>query len=79
MSELLKYVWFWNGLLKAYDTLWCDGVKLWDIGDRERMWCVINYEASRSALLLEGENLDTLRAEQGVAHGCGLYPTFSVL
>ena len=36
------------------------------------------YEASRSAILLEGEKLASFRVEQGVAQGCSLSPIFSV-
>ena len=65
---------------KAYDTLWRDGLwlKLWDLGVKGRMWCVIKkmYEVSRSTVLLEGT---TFTLEQGVAQGCSLSPIlFSV-
>ena len=68
---------------KAYDTVWRDGlwVKLWDMGVKGRMWHVIKnmYEASRSAILLEGEKSAAFRVEQGVAQGCSLSPIlFSV-
>ena len=41
-----------------------------------RMWHVIKnmYEASRSAILLEGEKSAAFRVEQGVAHGFSLCP-----
>ena len=45
------------------------------------MWRVIQkmYEASRSAVFLEGEKSAVFRLEQGVAHGCSLSPMlFSV-
>ena len=54
--------------------MWHDGlwVKLWDMGVKGRMWGVIKnmYEASRSAILLEGEKSAAFRVEQGVAQGC---------
>ena len=54
---------------RAYDTVWCDGlwVKRWDMGVKGRMWRVIRnmYEASRSAILLEGEKSAAIRVEQG--------------
>ena len=46
-----------------------------------RMWHVIKnmYEASRSAILLEGERSAAFRVEAGVAQGCSLSPIlFSV-
>ena len=62
----------------AYDTVWRDGlwVMLWDMGVKGRMWRVIKnmYEASISAILLEGEKSTTFRIEQGVAQGCSLSP-----
>ena len=66
---------------KAYDTVWRDGlwVKLWDLGVRGKMWRVIKriYEASRSAVLLDGKRSASL--PQGVAQGCSLSPIlFSV-
>ena len=68
---------------KAYDTVWRDGLwyKLWDMGVKGRMWRVIKkmYELSRSVVLLEGEKLDSLNVELGVAHGFSLSPIlFSV-
>ena len=74
---------FFLDVRKAYDTVWRDGlwVKLWDMGVKGRMWRVIKnmYEASRSAILLEGEKSATFRVEQGVAQGCSLSPIlFSV-
>ena len=45
------------------------------------MWHVIMkmYEASRSAVLLEGKKSTTFSLEQGVAQGCSLSPIiFSV-
>ena len=46
-------------LLKAYDTVWRDGLwlKLWDMGVKGKMWRVVKgmYEVSRSAVLLDGE------------------------
>ena len=68
---------------KAYDTVWRDGLwyKLWDMGVKGRMWRVIKkiYESSRSVVLLEGEKLDSLNVELGVAHGFSLSPIlFSV-
>ena len=69
--------------LDAYDTVWRNGlwVKLWDLGVRGRMWRVIKrmYEASRSAVLLDGEKSASFSVEQGVAQGCSLSPIlFSV-
>ena len=63
--------------------MWRDGlwVKLWDMGVKGRMWCVIKnmYKASRSTILLEGEKSAAFRVEQGVAQGCSLSPIlFSV-
>ena len=59
---------------EAYDTVWCDNmwVEVWDRGVKGRIWCVITnmYEASRSAILLEGKKSATFRVEQGVAQGC---------
>ena len=56
---------------KAYDTVWHDGLwyKLWDMGVKGRMWCVIKkmYMSSRSA--------DSFNVEQGVAQGCS-YPPY---
>ena len=71
---------FFLDVQKAYDTVWCNGlwVKLWDLG---RMWRVIKrmYEASRSAVLLDGERSASFSVEQGVAQGCCLSPIlFSV-
>ena len=68
---------------KVYDTVWRNGlwVKLWDLGVRGRMWRVIKrmYEASRSAVLLDGEKSASFSVEQGVAQGCSLSPIlFSV-
>ena len=69
---------FFLDVCKAYDTLWHDGlwVKLWDMGVKGRMWRVIKnmYEASGSAILLEGEKSAAL--EQGVAQGCSLSPIY---
>ena len=74
---------FFLDVHKAYDTVWRDvlWVKLWDMGVKWRMWCVIKnmYKASRSAILLEGEKSAAFRVEQGVAQGCSLSPIlFSV-
>ena len=74
---------FFLDVQKAYDTVWRDGLwlKLWDMGVKGRMWCVIKkmYEASRSTVLLEGEKSATFSVEQGVAQGCSLSPIlFSV-
>ena len=43
-------------------------------GCEGRMWRVFKnmYEASRSAILLEGEKSAAFRVEQGVAQGCSL-------
>ena len=44
---------------KAYDSVWHDGLwyKLWDMGVKGRMWCVIKkmYESSNSVIVLGGE------------------------
>ena len=74
---------FFLDIRKAYDTVWRDGlwVKLWDMVVKGRMWHAIKnmYEASRSAILLEGEKLAAFRVEAGVAQGCSLSPIlFSV-
>ena len=74
---------FFLDVQKAYDTVWRDGLwlKLWDMGVKGRMWRVIKkmYEASRSAVFLEGEKSAVFRLEQGVAQGCSLSPIlFSV-
>ena len=74
---------FFLDVCKVYDTVWRDGlwVKLWDMGVKGRMWCVIKnmYEAYRNAILLEGDKLAAFRVEQGVAQGCSLSPIlFSV-
>ena len=57
-----------------YDTVRRDGLwlKFWDMGVKGRMWHVIKkmYEASRSAVFLEGEKSAVFRLEQGVAQGC---------
>ena len=63
-----------------YDTVWCDGLwlKLWDMGVKGRMWCVIKkmYETSRTTVLLEGEKSAIFSVEQVVAQGCCLYPQY---
>ena len=69
--------------LDAYDMVWHDGLwlKLWDMGVKGGIWRVIKkmYESSRSAVLLEGEQLAAFNVEQGVAQGCSLSPIlFSV-
>ena len=74
---------FFVDVQKAYDTVWRNGlwVKLWDLGVRGRMWRVTKrmYEASRSAVLLDGEKSASFSVEQGVAQGCSLSPIlFSV-
>ena len=49
-------------------------------GVRGRMWRVIKrmYEASRSAVLLDGEKSASFSVEQGVALGCSLSPMISI-
>ena len=74
---------FFLDVKKAYDTVWRDGlwVKLWGLGVRGKMWRVIKrmYEASRSAVLLDGERSASFSVAQGVAQGCSLSPIlFSV-
>ena len=70
---------FFLDVRKAYDTVWRYGLwaKLWDMGVKGRMWRVIKnmYEASRSAILLEGEKSAAFRVEQGVAQAV-TYPQF---
>ena len=60
--------------------MWREGLwlKLWDIGVKGKMWRVIKkmYEASGSAVFLEGEKSGVYRLEQGVAQGRSL--SFSV-
>ena len=67
---------FFLDVQKAYDTVCRDGLwlKLWDMGVKGRMWCVIKkvYEASRSTVLLEGEKSAMFSVEQGVARGCSV-------
>ena len=64
---------FFLDVQKAYDTVWRHGLwlKLWDTDVKGKMWRVIKkmYEASRSAVLLEGEKSAVFRLEQGVAQG----------
>ena len=44
-----------------------------------KMWRVIKmFEASRSAVFLEGEKSAVFRLEQGVAQGCSLSPTITL-
>ena len=67
---------FFLDILKAYDTVWHDGLwyKLWDMGVKGRMCRVIKkmYMSSRSAVLFEGEKSNLFNVEQGVAQGCSL-------
>ena len=75
---------FFLDIQKAYDTVWHDGLwyKLWNSGVKGKLWRVIKgmYEASRSAVLLEGERSASFRVREGVAQGCSLSPIlFSVL
>ena len=51
--------------------MWRDGLNC-GLGVKGRMWCVIKkmYESSRSAVLLEGEKLDSFNVEQ--AQDCSL-------
>ena len=63
--------------------MWCNELwfKLWELGVKGKMWRVIKrmYEASRSAVLLDGEKSASFSVEQGVAQGCSLSPIlFSV-
>ena len=74
---------FFLDIQKAYDSVWhdCLWYKLWHMGVKGRLWRVIKkmYGCSKSAVLLEGEKLDTFKIEQGVAQGCSLSPIlFSV-
>ena len=65
---------------KAYYTVWHGGfwLKLWDIGVKGKKWHVVKYEASRSAVLLDGGRSSMFTVEQGVAQGCSLSPVFYV-
>ena len=58
---------FFLDIQKAYDSVWHDGLwyKLWDMGVKGRMWCVIKklYESSKSAVLLEGKKSDRFTIE----------------
>ena len=58
--------------------MWHDGLvlKLWDMGVKGRMWCVIKkmHEASRSTVLLEEQKSVMFSVEQGEAQGCSLSP-----
>ena len=59
----------------------CGMIVCWQSGVKGMMWCVIKnmYEASRSAILFEGEKSTAFIVEQGVAQGCSLSPIlFSV-
>ena len=51
---------FFLDIQKAYISVLHDGLwyKLWDMGIKGRMWCVIKkmYESSKSGVLLEGRN-----------------------
>ena len=65
--------------------MWRDGlwVKLWDMGVKGRMWRVSKnmHQASKSAILLDGEKSAAFRAELhvGVAQGRSVSPIlFSV-
>ena len=53
----------------VYTVLW-DGLwsKLWDMAVKGKMWHVIKsmYEASRSAVLLDGEKSSVFSVKQGV-------------
>ena len=73
---------FFLDVQKAYDTVWRDGLwlKLWDMGVKGKLWRVIKkmYEASRSAVVLEGERSAVFR-EQGVAQCCSLSPILLTL
>ena len=66
---------FFLDVQKAYDTVWRDGLwlKLWDLGVKGRMWCVIK-KIYRIAVLLDGEKSTMFSLEQGVAQGCNLSP-----
>ena len=63
--------------------MWRDGLwlKLWDMGVKGRMWCVIKkmYGASRSRVHLEGEKSAMFSVEQDVAQGCSLSPILFLL
>ena len=56
--------------------MWRDGLKLWDMGVKGRMWRVIKkmYEASKSTVIFEGEKSAVFRQEQCVAQSCSLTP-----
>ena len=78
LREGKKTIAFFLDIQKAYDTVWndCLWYKLWDIGIKGWMWCVIKkiYMSSRSAVLLKGEKSDLFNVEQGMAQGCSLSP-----
>ena len=81
MREGKKTYAFFLDVQKAYDTVWRNGlwVKLWDLGVRGRMWRVIKrmYEASRSAVLLDGEKPASLiLVLSKVWHRVVVYPQF---
>ena len=83
LREDKKTYTFFLDIQKAYDSVWHDGLwyKLWDMGVKGRMWCVIKkmYEFSKSVVLLEVEKSYTFKIEQGVAQGFSLSPIlFSV-
>ena len=52
--------------------MWRDGLKLWDMGVKGRMWRVIKkmYEASKSTVIFEGGKSAVFRQEQCVVQSC---------
>ena len=61
--------------------MWQDGLwlKLWDMSVQGKMWRVVKgmYEASKRAVLLDGERSNVFNVEQGLAQGCSLSPILS--
>ena len=56
LREGKKTYTFFLDVQKDYDTVWRNGLwaKLWDLSVKGRIWRM--YEASRSAVLLDGES-----------------------
>ena len=81
LKEGKKTFSFFLNIQKAYDSVWRNGLWLWNMWVKGKMWRVIKtrYNSSRSAVLLEGEKSSTFSIEQGVAQCCSLSPIlFSV-
>ena len=62
LKEGKKTFSFFLDIQKTYDSVWHNGLrlKLWNIGVKGKMWCVINtmYNSTRNAVLLKGEVLN---------------------